>query len=56
MANFDEVQKWLQPGEMNWQDKALIHYINRGFMDPLLPPGDILRMDTPFTDMVKHVL
>ncbi len=56
MANFDEGQKWLHPGEMKWQDAALVHYINRGFMDPLLSPGEILNMDTPFTDMVKYIL
>ncbi len=56
MANFDEVSKWLQVGQMNWKDSALIHYINRGFMDPLLSPGELLRMDTPFTDMVAYIL
>ncbi len=48
--------KWLIPGGINWTTKAVAHYMNRGFMKPLKPPHELLRMNTPFTDMIKYVL
>ena len=36
--------------------KAVAHYMNAGFMKPLRPAHELLRMNTPFTDMIKYVL
>ncbi len=48
--------KWLIPGGVDWATKTVAHYMNAGFMKPLKPPHELLRMNTPFTDMIKYVL
>lgn len=49
-------RRWLKPGEVKWRGRPGIHYMNVGFMKPLKPPKELLRMNNPFTDMIKHVL
>ncbi len=58
ISNWENVrfQKWLTPGATNWTTKAVAHYMNAGFMKPLRPAHELLRMNTPFTDMIKYVL
>lgn len=58
MSNWKDgrASRWLKPGEVDWRSKAVSHYMNRGFMKPIKPPEELLRMNTPFSDMFKHVL
>lgn len=58
MSNWKEAnyRKWQIPNSVSWENRAAVHYMNGAFMKPLKPPKELLAMDTPFTDLIKHVL
>ena len=60
MSNRNDVQgkncTWLTEGGLEWRQKAVAHYMNRGFMRTLRPPNELLSMSNPFSEMVKFVL
>ena len=58
MSSWDDsiTGKWITPGKMNWRIKSVAHYMNAGFMKPLKEPQELLKKNTPFTEMIKYVL
>ena len=56
MSNWEDRDKWLKPGQLNWRIKSVAHYMNAGFMKPLKEPEELLKMSTPITEMIKYVL
>ncbi len=55
-SDWDQVKNWGKVGKMDWKIKRVAHYMNKGFMKPFLPAKEILKMSTPFAELVKYVL
>ncbi len=56
ISNWNEAANWREADKINWYKKPVAHYMNVGFMKPLKPVREILKMSNSFSEMVKHVL
>ena len=58
MSNWYEAPGWgnLHNKTIDWKEKAVAHYMNKGFMKTIKEPKELVDMSIPFTDMVRYVL